>query len=64
MGYAPKGPESLRCPICRREAAIPGGSVTGFKTNLKIMKLLQMVKLKADHKDGKLRCVGCDLLTK
>jgi len=60
VGYAPKNPEVLRCPVCRREALIPGGTILGFKTNLKTMKLLQMVKLRGDHKEGNLKCVGCE----
>lgn len=64
VGYTPKNPEVLRCPVCRREALIPGGTILGFKTNLRIMKLLQMVKMRGEHKLGLLTCVGCDLLSK
>jgi len=59
VGYAPKNPEVLRCPVCRREALIPGGTVLGFKTNLRLMKLLQMVKLRGEYKEGNVQCVGC-----
>ena len=59
VGYAPKNPEVLRCPVCRREALIPGGTVLGFKTNMRLMKLLQMVKLRGEHKEGNVQCVGC-----
>ena len=64
MGYAPKNPEILRCPVCRREASIPGGTVLGFKTNLRQMKLLQMVKLRGEHQEGNVQCVGCAELAK
>jgi len=60
VGYAPKMPESLRCPICRREASIPGGNIMSFKPNLKIMKLMEMVKLRADYGEGNLTCIGCN----
>ena len=59
VGYAPKNPEVLRCPVCRREALIPGGTVLGFKTNMRLMKLLQMVKLRGELKEGNVQCVGC-----
>jgi len=64
VGYAPKNPEILRCPVCRREASIPGGTVLGFKTNLRQMKLLQMVKLRGEHQEGNVQCVGCAELAK
>ena len=64
MGYTPKNPEVLRCPVCRREALIPGGTILGFKTNLRTMKLLQMVKMRGEHKLGILKCVGCDLVAR
>jgi len=64
VGYAPKNPEVLRCPVCRREACIPGGTVLGFKTNLRVMKLLQMVKMRGEHQEGNLLCVGCDTRAK
>ena len=31
----------------------------GFKTNMRLMKLLQMVKLRGEHKEGNVQCVGC-----